>query len=465
MPPSLTTFAALGLHNERDVSFDLKDGVRILVDENGSGKTTMLILLYSLLRPDYRALSRLAFRELRLDFDDGQRVSISQTSFTETIQTFMTALRENPVGRFIHDRFVEKRNDIAIWDLMRLSERAERRSTHPRLLINESPILRRISMESPFSVYEIATALEDIRKKSNEHNTGSELQRLRELLPNPVLWFPTYRRIEEDLRTLGYSFERSQPQDVLIQFGMEDVTTRLSKITTAIQQSSVEWYSIVIGQMISQLTDEISVTPEMRTAVEKKDALGIILARVGNSIQEEKKQDILRIVGRGSINEKKYDSLVYFLYNLMKIYEQQRAQDEEIKAFVTVINKYLRGKQIQYDESKLTIAVMSNDREMLLRNLSSGEKQIVSIFTRVYLGRFPTPPIILFDEPELSLSLEWQRMFLEDIQASKKCAILVAATHSPFIYDNKLDAYASQLKIVRHQGCAPLSDQDEETDA
>ncbi len=52
---------------------------------------------------------------------------------------------------------------------------------------------------------------------------------------------------------------------------------------------------------------------------------------------------------------------------------------------------------------------------------------------------------VLIDEPELSLSVPWQRRFLADIRNSEFCSGLVAVTHSPFIYDNDLRRFAHGL--------------------
>ena len=50
--------------------------------------------------------------------------------------------------------------------------------------------------------------------------------------------------------------------------------------------------------------------------------------------------------------------------------------------------------------------------------MSSGEKQIVSLFARLYLtGK--DDYVILFDEPELSLSIKWQEKLLKDILDTK----------------------------------------------
>ena len=52
---------------------------------------------------------------------------------------------------------------------------------------------------------------------------------------------------------------------------------------------------------------------------------------------------------------------------------------------------------------------------------------------------------MLFDEPELSLSINWQQELLPDIINSKKCNFLFCVTHSPFIYDNDVQKYAFGL--------------------
>jgi hypothetical protein len=45
----------------------------------------------------------------------------------------------------------------------------------------------------------------------------------------------------------------------------------------------------------------------------------------------------------------------------------------------------------------------------------------------------------------LSLSIFWQENLLPDIIDSGKCEFLFAVTHSPFIFNNKLDKYATSL--------------------
>ncbi|MEM5662741.1 AAA family ATPase [Bacillus cereus] len=130
-----------------------------------------------------------------------------------------------------------------------------------------------------------------------------------------------------------------------------------------------------------------------------------------------------------------------------KLYELQK-RDDSIKEFASICTKYLVNKKVQFNEGNGEISILNlkNNNKIELNKLSSGEKQIVSILAQVFLN-FNDNFIILFDEPELSLSIEWQEMLLPDIVDSGKCSLLFAVTHSPFIFDNKLDSYATGIEM------------------
>jgi predicted ATPase len=87
-------------------------------------------------------------------------------------------------------------------------------------------------------------------------------------------------------------------------------------------------------------------------------------------------------------------------------------------------------------------------RKISLNALSSGEKQMISLFAKLFL--YPKRKLVLIDEPELSLSIDWQTSILVDVLNAPLCEQVVAITHSPFVFENELDPFARPL-IVKHE--------------
>ena len=135
----------------------------------------------------------------------------------------------------------------------------------------------------------------------------------------------------------------------------------------------------------------------------------------------------------------------YYVTKLIEIYDYQKIIDDKLEKFAKICTKYLESKTMKYDVNSLSLNIYdNNDRVIDLEWLSSGEKQIISIFSKVYL-ECVSPCVFIIDEPELSLSIEWQRTFLKDIYESGKVDLLIATTHSPFIFDNEYFEYTTSL--------------------
>jgi tetratricopeptide (TPR) repeat protein len=275
-----------------------------------------------------------------------------------------------------------------------------------------------------------------------------------------ILYFPTYRRVEEDLKNLGKFRRRvldpdfgeeyideieedfQVSDDTLIHFGMEDVEERINTVKELINTSTVDGFSKVTGEILSQL---LKGFPEIQK--EQIDNLDIatakiVLHRVGDSLSLEDRKQILELLEH-PIDLLKKKELTYFLFNLIEIYNQHKHVDDAIKKFRDVCNSYLEDKEFIYNESSVDIDVYRKGTQdkVELNKLSSGEKQIISLFSKIYL-EFSKNYLVLFDEPELSLSIEWQKQLLPDIVNSDKCKFLLTVTHSPFIFKNELDQFA-----------------------
>jgi predicted ATPase len=136
-------------------------------------------------------------------------------------------------------------------------------------------------------------------------------------------------------------------------------------------------------------------------------------------------------------------------------------EDKENIEYLDILgpNVLSDSKYLHLDKKTLQVRVRSviRNRNVPVDALSSGEKQMISLFARLYL--YEGKKIVLIDEPELSLSLEWQRKILEDILVAPSCTQVIAITHSPFVFDNELEPYAKSLSVSFKTNVDPQEDE------
>jgi len=185
-----------------------------------------------------------------------------------------------------------------------------------------------------------------------------------------------------------------------------------------------------------------------------ESTINAIFSRIPKAILSEQEQKRLRdiitkIKVAGSIDDK--DRVVaHFLAQLIDLHKSQEENEKDVREFVRVCNDYLSGKEMVYDNLAFEIFIRQHNnldqpQRILMKMLSSGEKQIISLFSHIYFSG-QSCYFVIIDEPELSLSVPWQKRFLPDILRTKRCNGLIAVTHSPFIFDNELDKYTHSIE-------------------
>ena len=442
----IKTFMVKGLFNNRTVKINFETDTKILIGENGLGKTTLLNILYYILSNKFHKLKTIEFKEISLTFIDGKSFVIKKEylnygdeneSFSappslirdlsrvlskDDIFTISTAFEKGLPSRLIIDRYIERRD-----------------------------YTRHYPMPYVINALKIICGFAE----NNEHIRKAK-DILKEKLENiEVLYFPTYRRIEEDLVNLGIIDSTTNIKSgdtVLIQFGMKDVKEKLDEVKKEINNLSSKGLSQISSEILSQLVKGLPNIDENTLINISIQDIKIILARVGDAISTEDKLQIIALVEAKKFKDSDDKYLIYFLQKLIEIYEKQKDIDIEINNFVSTCNHYLdmSDKQLYYDPSKVEFYFIdrANDSRTLLSNildkLSSGEKQILSLFSKIYLNSNKNF-LVLFDEPELSLSIFWQRQLLPDILEAQRCKFLLAVTHSPFIFENYLEQEAIGL--------------------
>ncbi|BAY07416.1 AAA family ATPase [Calothrix sp. NIES-2098] len=433
----LKSFSINGLFGFKDVKIPFDREAVIMIAENGSGKTTILNALYYSISCKFSRLNTIDFESIVLGFTSGVNIEIKKSDLITYYK-----------GEMINFDLISKLHQYLPSSEIEIFLRDIRRGVPFKIIRNRIADLKPFIPSRAFDelVAEIFHGYNNEYEREREKKLEKIRNTIKANLNESILYFPTYRRIEEDLKNLGYEGLRfGDNDDRLIQFGMNDVIAKFDEIKTTIKNATLDLFSKVTGEMLTQFVEGITPTQEMRDSIQP-ETLNIVLSRVGDNISETDKKKIEELVNSGEVNSAKYDQLVYFLSKLVGLYEQQKEKDNSIKQFAEVCNNYLNKKQIVYDETSVEISIIQkrNNKPIDIRNLSSGEKQIISLFSKIYLES-DDEYIILFDEPELSLSLEWQKLLLPDILKSGKCRLLLAVTHSPFIFDNELDSNAIDL--------------------
>jgi len=112
--------------------------------------------------------------------------------------------------------------------------------------------------------------------------------------------------------------------------------------------------------------------------------------------------------------------------------QQKKVITSRVQKLQAAIENFLM-KSVSFEDSKMVF--VSNNQVLPIAALSSGEKQILLLLLRVFLLE-ERPSVILIDEPENSLDIEWQYMLIDALVKLNPNAQYFITTHSPSIFGN-----------------------------
>ena len=126
---------------------------------------------------------------------------------------------------------------------------------------------------------------------------------------------------------------------------------------------------------------------------------------------------------------------------------------EKLSLFLEILNeRRFSFKQISVNQEEGFIIVNDNSVQINLAELSTGEQHEL-ILLYLLLFKMPENSLILIDEPETSLHIDWQAAFLEDMEdiiKLRKFDILIS-THSPDIVNGRqeltIPLYGQKLQL------------------
>ena len=256
---------------------------------------------------------------------------------------------------------------------------------------------------------------------------------LQEKLESSV-FFPTFRRIEGGFSTTRYTSEEGERESKFVDYELNRESRRLqesiSNISSNLSQSNHKFvYSISTEDIIELVSKKFTEVANKSSKSYEKFASETI-----NDL--EKYKDIDLEEEKEFISEQlKIDILVNSKAILRKVKERAREvrkfHKDQLKPF-TVLENIIK-RLYKNNGIKISDQIQWGYKKNYLDSnfLSSGEKQMLSFLC--YNAFFRNSPIFI-DEPEISLHPDWQRLLFSILKSQESNNQFIVATHSPLIY-------------------------------
>jgi len=451
----LKRFKINGLFGLYNVNIPFDSNINIFVGENGLGKTTILNALNYVIQGDSEGLSTINFESIELTLGNNKTIKILHDDLSANN---LSMRNRNYLAHYFHDEdygYIVRRVMLEV-----LKENS------PKILDDKDSrekLFEKISKKYKYDfpsyvmdrIYNTILKNDEFTKelkKSWEYKLYEYMKEWKQ-----IIYLPTYRRIEEDFNNYienspdkeYYRKTKRRNNFSYLQFGMDDVQEAIDNACNTLKNNTNEGFKAMTSNL---LTNYIEIDENKNKDLNFKNfdasTLDIVFSRIADKIDPNVKDKIIYMVENKKIDNDKYSKYLLSIINeLTNIYEKNKQFDDNIENFKNVCNNYLVNKQIKYDKFRIECKVeqSNGNGEISLKNLSSGEKQILSLFSKLYLN-LNDSNIILFDEPELSLSLIWQKKLMPDIINSNRCGFVMAITHSPFIFDNDFKDNTRDIK-------------------
>lgn len=421
-----------GIWGWNNIETGFHEDVSIFIGANGSGKTTFINILISILRVDVAALEELWFESATLVFEgyfDGKKKRRTLTISKKT-------------GDKYSDEYISYKISRVVYDLPFLSGR-NIRSLHVqrKVLPAIEAIKIKIQEVISFSSLSVSRAgisdiddLEylDVRKDINQiHSIDSILtELLNKLKVYQLKKAQESKEIARDFQEevlISVLYDQEIDSSIgLNELAQTDFQEEMKNFTNSYNQLGIQ-STLRKGKAKELISKHFSAIQEsviylQETIAENKGVFEVDKIFAFPLLKRTKK-----ILHAGKTAERRRKRL----FRPLEIYKNE-------------LQKYFNGKTITLlpDGGLYFKDLNKSGNEYDFKKLSSGEKQILILLTESLLQDGESK-LFIADEPELSLHIDWQSKILPSIRKLNGSAQIIVATHSPEVAgeypDNILD--------------------------
>jgi len=432
----------------------------LLYGDNGSGKTTILNLLWNLLSPANNkghrtAIARTPFRTFTVSLSNGDKIEVRKLDgLTGSFEIIVTRKRKeflrelyspDPAGRISPKSKAERRLvDARMEELLAVANAVVHSSPDARNELRATEIAARQALAELARDEDYSRYLEDIRIDPHF------------LADNRRIYSDHFSRDEKNDRSLAeYEYARALERQGIVVSDRDksdlaiELTDALRRTSAWIRQQVISGtaqgsqgadviYLDVLSQLVVTPTSQVlSEKPSLRDVIRRISELDARSKQFNEFglIPHVSAKPFLDLLGAAS------DSARWsIIENVLTPYlDGQRARldslaptESLIRTFVETVNGFMVNKEITYTQ-RAGLRIRTKDDGSILSpiQLSSGERQLVLLLCQTLLSRAESR-LFIIDEPEISLNVKWQRKLLSGlldcVQSSNVQFIL--ATHS-----------------------------------
>lgn len=398
----LKRYSVSGLFGSANVkSFSLdRSFPTILTGSNGSGKSTVLRSISSVGALDLGRLFSMPFEQLTFEFAENISLEIVRT-----------------------EDELEFRQGANHWTL----PRAIYYENHRRAMkeVEEAPAYRRSLAQSGVRRKVIREMLED--------NSGGWLK---ELLERFSVLLIEDQRLMISKRTGRYAAlppRAAGPQVAAVnEFARElrDLIERTQKQYATVSQELDEgFYHKVIEALDRPVElDELRrLRQSVTEAAGRLRSVGLLgeereLATDPERLEAEAVRPVIKTFAEDTLQK----------YNVLMPLQEQ------LEVFVAFLDKHYRDKHVAVVQDRGFVIELGDGQFLMPSHLSSGEQQILTLaYQLVFKSRAAT--LVLIDEPELSLHVNWQQSLIDDLNnlGQQQELSFLLATHSPTVIGDR----------------------------
>jgi len=440
-------FVAKDVNGYINYDIDFNSDLTFLIGLNGSGKTTVLKLISGLLKPNYFYLIQVKFLKIELILNNAEmdyHIIAKQDEtrlfleINKEIKESYTILSRQRVDELLYDPYLD---ETEVPSCIRQFYNSQYAKTIQELI---KPIVlglnRRVSESSRNEIDRISFF--SIRRRLSRsimryEGVDQALVEIKELLHDKVRENANKRELlsnnfrEELLLELTKLADASSTDSVLKRKG------NFKKDLEELRNKRILLNSIIPSLKIPALKDSFDVF------FEKSESILNRLLAANRTKTEENSEELISLVFEWMISS-------YQLNNVDKIIQIGQRFSKKIEELDIVFNRLKNSLNLFFKETDKEVDI-SGEGDLLIKvkdktdmmktnsifDLSSGEKQLIVLFSQLAFAQDSKKDVFIIDEPELSLHLTWQEKFVAALQEACPEMQFILATHAPAIINEK----------------------------